>query len=268
MKTMIKLSLMSVIVLLGSTVAQAQPGYEGILNRALGNGASVYCGACHRGGVTNASTATLPMAITWRTGANLALSDSDGDGFNNAQEVSGASTNFNLNTVSPFTLAKAAEGSASTKVVVVGGGQVSETIITDIYTQASITLATGHSIAGGVSPLVNTTLTPTPKIYFNRAVNAGDKVYKVDFTTSTATLMSTVTFNADGSVTVSGLPSATNVNIVVDRATPIVPAGGGPRGGGEGNEGLEGCISGSLPTPLLMMLGLLGLGLFFRRKQA
>ena len=36
------------------------------------------------------------MANTWRSGANLALSDSDGDGFNNAQEVSGASTNFNL----------------------------------------------------------------------------------------------------------------------------------------------------------------------------
>ena len=263
MKTMIKLSMMSVIVLLGTTVAQAQPGYEGILNRALGNGASVYCGACHSG-ATNAGTAVLPMANTWRSGANLALSDSDGDGFNNAQEVSGASTNFNLNTVSPFTLAKAAEGSASTKVVVVGGGQVTETPITDIYTQAGITLAPSHSIAGGVSPLVNTF---PATIFFNQAVNAGDKVYVVDLVAKINTPITTgVTFNANGSVTISGLTGP--VNIVVDRVTPIVPAGGGPRGGGEGNEGLEGCISGSLPTPLLMMLGLLGLGLLSRRKQA
>ncbi len=264
MKTMIKLSIMSVLVLLGTTVAQAQPGYEGILNRALGNGASVYCGACHLG-ATNASTATLPMAITWRTGANLALSDSDGDGFNNAQEVSGGSTNFNYNTVSPFTLAKAAESSTSTKVVVVGAGVVTETAITDIYAQAGITLATtGHEIAGAVSPKVNTF---PATIFFNKAVNAGDKVYVVDLAAKTNTPITTgVAFNANGSVTISGLTGP--ANIVVDRLIPTPPPAGAPRGGGEGDEGLEGCVSGSLPTPLLMMLVLLGLGLLSRRKQA
>ncbi len=247
-----------------STHALAQSSYVGPLNAGLGNGASVSCSACHQG-AANAGTATYPMASAWRSGANLALSDSDGDGFNNAQEVNGGSTNFNLNTVSPFTLAKAAEGSASTKVVVVGGGQVTETAITDIYTQAGITLAPSHSIAGGVSPSVNTF---PATIFFNQAVNTGDKVYVVDLAAKTNTLITTgVVFNANGSVTISGLTGP--VNIVVDRVTPIVPAGGGSRGGGEeGNEGLEGCVSGSLPTPLLMMLGLLGLGLFFRRKQA
>ncbi|WP_038246512.1 hypothetical protein [Ghiorsea bivora] len=260
MKKVLGLGLMLV---LGNTSALAQPQYVGSLNAGLGNGAAVSCSACHSGSPSGGN-AVLPMAATWRSGASLALSDSDGDGYNNAQEVNGGSTNFNYNTMSPFTLAKTAEGSASTTVVVVGGGQVTETAITDIYTQAGITLAAGHSIAGGVSPLINTAVTPTPTIYFNRAVNAGDKVYMVDFTNSTATLMNTATFNADGSVTVSGLPNAASVNIVVDRATPIVPRAGSPRGG----EDEEGCVSGSLSTPLLMTFGLLVMGLLLRRKQA
>ena len=204
------------------------------------------------------------MANTWRSGVNLALSDSDGDGFNNAQEVSGASTNFNFNTISPFTLAKAAEGSTSTKVAVVGGGQVTETPITDIYAQAGISLATGHSIAGGVSPLVNTF---PATIFFNQAVNAGDKVYVVDLVAKTNTPITTgVTFNANGSMTISGLTGPKN--IVVDRATPVVPAGGGSRGGGEeGNEGLEGCITAQASTAMFFLFGLLGFALLQGRKQ-
>ena len=250
----------SVMLVLGSTYAAAQPQYVTPLNAALGNGASVSCGACHKGS-PGGGNAIWPMASTWRSGADLALSDSDGDGFNNAQEVSGTSTNFNFNTVSPFTLAKAAEGSTSTKVVVVGGGQVSETIITDIYTQAGITLATGHSIAGGVSPLVNTF---PATIFFNQAVNTGDQVYVVDFTAKTNTPITTgVTFNANGSVTISGLTGP--VNIVVDRATPVVPPAGAPRGG-EDEEELE-CVTGQLPAPLMMLVTLLGVSLVFRRKQ-
>jgi len=161
-------------------------------------------------------------------------------------------------------LAKAAEGSSSTKVVVVGGGQVTETPITDIYTQAGITLAAGHTIAGAVSPTV-TTFPAT--IFFNQAVNAGDKVYVVDFTLKTNTLLTTgVVFNANGSVTVSGL--AGPVNIVVDRATPVVPVSSTPRGGGEGAEGPEGCVAGQLSMPLMMFLSLFALGFLVRRKKA
>jgi hypothetical protein len=263
MKQVLRMTVLTSCVLV-SSLAHAQPQYVVPLNAGLGNGASVYCGACHSG-ATNAGTAVLPMALTWRTGANLALSDSDNDGFNNAQEVSGASTNFNYASISPFTLAKAAEGSSSTKVVVVGGGQVTETPITDIYTQAGITLAAGHTIAGAVSPTV-TTFPAT--IFFNQAVNAGDKVYVVDFTLKTNTLLTTgVVFNANGSVTVSGLTGP--VNIVVDRATPVVPpAAGRPRGGGEGAEGPEGCVAGQLSMPLMMFLSLFTLGFLVRRKKA
>jgi hypothetical protein len=262
MKQALRMTVLISCVLV-SGLAHAQPGYETILNAALGNGAAVSCSACHSG-ATNAGTAVLPIANTWRTGANLALSDSDGDGFNNAQEVSGASTNFNYASISPFTLAKAAEGSSSTKVVVVGGGQVTETPITDIYTQAGITLAAGHTIAGAVSPTV-TTFPAT--IFFNQAVNAGDKVYVVDFTLKTNTLLTTgVVFNANGSVTVSGLTGP--INIVVDRATPVVPVASTPRGGGEDGEGLEGCVAGQLSTPLMMFLSLFALGFLVRRKKA
>jgi len=160
-------------------------------------------------------------------------------------------------------LAKAAEGSSSTKVVVVGGGQVTETPITDIYTQAGITLAAGHTIAGAVSPTV-TTFPAT--IFFNQAVNVGDKVYTIDLAGGNTPITTGVVFNADGSVTVSGL--AGPVNIVVDRATPVVPVSSTPRGGGEDGEGLEGCVAGQLSTPLMMFLSLFALGFLVRRKKA
>ncbi len=258
-KQLLKLALLSSSLLV-SSLAYAQSSYVAPLNAGLGNGAAVSCSACHSGD-PNGGNAVLPMANTWRTGANLALSDSDGDGFNNAQEVSGGSTNFNFNTVSPFTLAKAAEGSTSTKVIVVGGGQVTETTVTDIYAQAGITLAAGHSIAGGVSPLVNTF---PATIFFNQAVNAGDQVYVVDFTAKTNTPITTgVTFNANGSVTISGLTGP--VNIVVDRVTPVVPPAGAPRGG-EDEEGLE-CVTGQLSMPLMMFLAIFSLGFMVKRKR-
>ena len=245
-----------------ATVAFAQPSYVSPLNTALGHGAAVSCSACHSGSPSGGN-AVLPMAITWSTGANIPLSDSDRDGFNNAQEVNGGATNFNDYTVSPFTLAKAAEGSASANVVVVGGGQVTETAITDIYAQAGIpTLPPGHTIAGNVSPLVNTF---PATIFFNQAVNAGDKVYVVDFINKTNTLLTTgVTFNANGSVTISGVTGP--ANIVVDRATPVVPAAGTPRGGEE--EGFEGCLSGKASAPLMMFLVMLSFGFMVKRKKA
>ena len=258
LKNVMKLSLISGVLLLPS-LGFAQSTYVAPLNAGLGNGAAVSCGACHTDGGSK-NSATLPMANTWRTGANLALSDSDGDGFNNAQEVSGGNTYFNLNAVSPFSLAKAAESSTSTKVVVTGAGIVTETAITDIYAQAGITLAAGHTIAGAVSPLVSTF---PATIFFNKAVNAGDKVYVVDFVAKTNTPINTgVVFNANGSVTVSGLTGS--VNIVVDRATPVVPAAGAPRGGEE--EELE-CVTGQLSMPLLMFFALLMLGFMVKRKR-
>ncbi|MDQ7003938.1 MAG: thrombospondin type 3 repeat-containing protein [Ghiorsea sp.] len=254
-----KIIMLSAVLSVG-TVAHAQSSYVAPLNAGLGNGAAVSCSACHSGTATE-NNATLPMAGTWRSGAHLALSDTDGDGFNNAQEVDGGSTNFNLNTVSPFSLAKAVESSTSPNVVVATGGIVTETPITDVYAQAGITLAAGHSIAGGVSPLVNNF---PATITFNKAVNTGDTVYVVDLVnkTSTPVPVQDVVFNANGSVTVSGLTGP--ANLVVDRATPVVPAAGAARGESEGFE----CVTGQLSTPLLMFFAMLMLGFMVKRKRS
>ena len=267
MKTMIKLSLMSVIVLLGSTVAQAQPGYEGILNRALGNGASVYCWACHRGGVTNASTATLPMAITWRTGANLALSDSDGDGFNNAQEVSGGAIDFNDPNKTPFT--KATGGKALANVYVVGDAQAVE-----VAAPNSLVIPAGSQLLGNVAIDIYadpTLAAPITLTYKAGGAASTSTVYAIDTYSNVPVALASTdwTLKSNGSIQINQLPAgaaASTHNIAVVRVIPTPPPAGTPRGGEEGNEGLEGCVSGSLPTPLLMMLVLLGL--FFRRKQA
>ena len=239
-------------------VAHAQGQYVAPLNAGLGNGASVSCGACHTDGGSK-SSATLPMAGTWRSGANLALSDSDGDGFNNAQEVSGGSTNFNYASISPFTMAKSAESSTSSSVVVTGAGIVTETAITDTYTQAGITLPVDYEVAGNVSPLVPTF---PATITFNKGVGTGSLLYSVDLVNKTNTpITSGVTFNKNGSITVSGV--AANSNIVVLRKTPVVPAAGAPRGGEE--EEFE-CMTSLLPSSVLMFLSLMGLGLLVRRK--
>jgi len=84
-------------------------------------------------------------------------------------------------------------------------------------------------------------------------------VYVADFIAhSNAVLTSGVIFNANGSVTVSGV--AGPANIVVDRAIPVPPASVGvpPSGGDddEGGEGLEGCVAGQLPTAWMMFLTL------------
>ncbi len=249
-----------VAALLLTPQAYAQSSYVGPLNAELGNGASVSCSACHSGSATE-NNATLPMATTWRTGAHLALSDSDGDGFNNAQEVSGASTNFNYLSVSPFTLAKAAEGSTSPNVVVVGGGIVNETPITDVYAQAGISAPTvGKEIAANVSPEVQTF---PATIFFNRGITPGSKVYVADFATQTSTLLTTgVSYNANGSITVSGVTGP--ANIIVERIVPVVPPPGPPRGGEE--EGFE-CVTGQLSMPLLIFFALLMLGFMIKRKH-
>jgi len=247
--------------MVAASVAQAQSQYVGPLNAGFGNGASVSCGACHQG-ATNGGTAVLPMASTWRSGANLALSDSDGDGFNNAQEVNGGSSNFNYASVSPFISAKAAESSTSTKVVVTGAGIVTETTITDIYAQTGIAApAAGSEIVANVSPLVPTF---PATITFTVGVPSGSKVYAVNFANQSNTLLTTgITYNTNGSITVSGV--AANTNIVVERVIPVVPAAGAARGGGD-EEG-EGCMTSGISPMLLMFLSLLTLAFITRRGQ-
>jgi len=266
MKTTIKIGLICVISLAYIGIANAQPGYEAALNRALGNGASVYCEACHLGAI-NAGTAILPMANTWRSGANLALSDSDGDGFNNAQEVSGGATDFNYANITPFT--KATGGKALTNVYVVGDAQAVEVAApTNLVITANSQLLGNIAIDIYADPTLTAPITLT---YKAGGAASTSTVYAIDIYSNAPTALAPTdwTLKSNGSIQINQLPAgaaASTHNIAVVRVIPTPPPAGTPRGGEE-NEGLEGCVSGSLPVSLLMMLGLLGLGLLSRRKQ-
>ncbi len=267
MKTMIKLSMISVIILSGATLAEARSGYEVTLNRALGNGASVYCGACHLG-ATNGSTAILPMANTWRSGVDLALSDSDGDGFNNAQEVSGASTDFNLANVTPFT--KATGGKALANVYVVGDAQAVE-----VAAPTTVTIPTGSQLLGNIAVDIYadpTLATPITLTYKAGGAASTSTVYAISVTSGTPTALATTDWvlNANGSIQINQLPAGTSAgthHIAVVRVIPIEPSSGVPRGEGEDEEGLE-CVTGQLSIPLMMFLAIFGLGFMVKRKRS
>jgi hypothetical protein len=242
----------------------ARPGYETTLNAALGNGAAVSCNACHSG-ATNAGTAILPMANTWRSGANLALSDSDGDGFTNAQEVSGGATDFNYANTTPFT--KATGGKALANVYVVGDAQAVE-----VAAPTSVVIPAGSQLLGNIAIDIysDPTLTaPITLTYKAGGAASTSTVYAID-TYSNATALATAdwTLKSNGSIQINQLPAgaaASTHNIAVVRVIPTAPPAGRPRGDGEG---LEGCISAQLPTPLMIFLNLFALGFLGKRKNA
>jgi len=271
-------------IMLIATSANAFSSYLTDVNKVYGS-KYTNCLVCHStagGGTDKGVTAYANMYRASHSAATVRNQDADADGYTNGQEAS-VNADMSNTTSSPFTLAKTAESSTSTKVVVSGAGIVTEAAITDIYTQAGLTLTTGHSIAGGVSPLINTF---PATITFNQAVNTGDKVYVVDLATKTNTLVTTgVTFNANGSVTVNGLTGP--LNIVVDRVTPTVSATNTTvpvtttTSGNENdtdnendseNDGSSstavGCVTAEPSTPLLMFLVMISLVFIVRRKNS
>ncbi len=266
-KQVLRIALLS-SSLLASSLAYAQSSYVGPLNAGLGNGAAVSCGACHSGNPSGGN-AVLPIANTWRSGANLALSDSDGDGFNNAQEVSGGATDFNFAAVTPFT--KATGGKALANVYVVGDAQAVE-----VAAPNSLVIPAGSQLLGNVAIDIYadpTLAAPITLTYKAGGAASTSTVYAIDTYSNVPVALASTdwTLKSNGSIQINQLPAgaaASTHNIAVVRVIPTPPPAGAPRGGGEGDEGLEGCVSGSLPTPLLMMLVLLGLGLLSRRKQA
>jgi len=247
--------------MMGST-AFAKPDYVAPLNAGLGNGATVSCSACHSGSASGGN-ANLPMASTWRSGAHLSLSDIDGDGFNNAQEVNGGNTGFNYASQSPFITAKSAESSTSANVVVTGAGIVTETPITDIYTQTGV--ATPPSGSEIVKNVVTTVPSFPATITYAVGIPSGSKVYTVNLISNTNTLLTTgVTYNTNGSIIVSGITGP--ADIVVERVIPVVPAAGAARGGGDDDDEKLKCMTTGISPMLLMFLSLLTLAFIIRRK--
>jgi len=261
LKKIISAALLLGAISFSATTASARSGFEVTLNTALG-ATGLSCSACHVGG-TSAASATTPMALTWKSSSlasNLANSDSDGDGYTNKQEVSGALLNFNTATVSPFTIKSAGAGvtdTALTSVVVIGTAGATAPAFTDPYTLAT----TGKEILGGVSVNIANTAT----LYFKAgAVDAASLVYTVDATGqgTAATMGTDWTVTVDGGLNILALPAgAVNASYVVVRSIPaaqILPA--------KDKASVVGCMTGSTLLPL-MLFALLSLGFFVRRKS-
>lgn len=257
LKKIISAALLLGAISFSATTASARSGFEVTLNTALG-ATGLSCSACHVGG-TSAASATTPIALTWKAGLSLPNTDSDGDGYTNKQEVSGALLNFNTAAISPFTLKSAAAGVADTalaSVAVIGAANATAPAFTDPYTLA----ATGKEILGGVSVNIANAAT----LYFKAgAVDAVSLVYTVDATGqgTAATMGTDWTVAADGGLNILALPAgAVNASYVVVRTIPaaqIIPA--------KGTASVVGCMTGSTILPL-MIFAILSLGFFIRRK--
>ena len=248
------------ILLFASQTAQARSQYVGTVNAALGNGASVSCNACHSGSASGGN-ANLPLASTWRLAADLALSDSDGDGFTNRQEVNGWATDFNVASVTPFTKAVAAAGASDIALndVVVGGDNAA------VQSASGIVAASGNQILGGIK--VTTNVLPVTLLFKAGAVTATSKLY-VEGATNTMLASTDWSAAADGKVTISALPAgiAQPADITVERVIPVAPSpGSGGYTPGEGEEELE-CMTAGSSTSMMFFVALMVLSLVTRRK--
>ncbi len=246
-----------------ATTAMASSGFENTVNSQLGNGASVSCDACHNG-ATGSSTATFPMANTYRAARTagdftlIATSDSDGDGYINKFEVNGAATEFNVATTSPFTKAAAANGDANVKAL------ADTTAVSVTFTDPNGLAGTGKEILGGIK----VTLNQADTIYFKAGgVGTTDTVYTVDAAGAGTALASTDwTSGVDGSLKIMALPAGSTfpADIVVVRTLPATAAAPVLT---NGTASTTGCITSSLSTPFMMVFALVSLGFFVRRKK-
>lgn len=244
-----------------ATAAMASTGFEKTVNVQLGNGANVSCNACHNGG-TSTATATFPMAGTYRAARTagdftlLATSDSDGDGYINKFEVNIAATEFNDKAISPFTKVTAVNTDINIKALADTG------VVSATFADPQGLAATGKEILGGVK----VTLNQADTIYFKAGgVSSTDTIYTVDATgVGTAVAAADWAATVDGGLQIKALPAgATTADYVAVRAVPVAATAAVTNG----IASVTGCISSSLSTPLMMVLALLSLGFFVRRKK-
>lgn len=243
------------------SLAEAKAEYLSPLQVALGTSA-ISCSACHAGG-PSAGNAVLPMATTWRTGAHLALSDSDGDGYNNLEEVNGAATNFNDPAVSPFTLAIG--GVKLANVYVIGDNAAIEKSIAGI---PNLVITADSQVLGNLAVNVSAdpTLTaPITLVYKAGGAAATSTVYAISASANLPFAATDWALNTDGSVQIKQWPAgaaAGTHDIAVVRKIPVVPAPGPARGGEE-----EACVTSFSTTPILMFFMLLLLTVAVKRNK-
>lgn len=245
-------------ILLASNPAQARDGYQVTLSSQLGT-SGLSCSACHIGS-NSEGTANTPIALTWKAGRNVAQTDSDGDGFINSQEVSGASVNFNYASITPYTVAG---GNLANNVLVTGDNSAIEQPFT--ASNAGITVASGNQILGNVSVDIYTT--PVNLLFKAGGAASTANVYVVDtYAQTNQKLLSTDwSAKANGSIDIVALPAGVNppAKIVVERVIPVLP----PAGTYAYGEDEEGCLTENNQLPLMLMMALLMISTVIRKDD-
>lgn len=250
-----------------ATSAQAFTAYLTDVNNTY---ASSYpdCLVCHStagGGTDKGVTLYANQYRATHSAASIKNNDADGDGFTNGQE--GALTaDMNAKAVNPFTIKQAAITGADValaNVVVLGDNAATEAAF--VAADGGITVATGGTIASSIKVTLNNGAT---LMFKDGGIDSNAKVYVVNTGAKTNTPLTTTTdwvANADGSIQIKVLPagSAFPADIVVERAVSTATAPVSTNG----TASVTGCVSSSLSTPLMMLLGLLSLGFFVRRKK-
>jgi len=263
--------IISMILFLSGQTAWASPGFETAVNNALGGTANVSCDACHDGGTTS-SSATFPMALTWKNGgrgdaALLASTDSDGDGFSNKHEANAATTNFNLASITPFTLAAATTG-ADIKlpdVLVEGSTAATQASFTNTFNQ---TLAATEKVLGGIAVEVDPSGGNQTLLFKAGGADTNAKVYAIgasSYTALTATTDYTIDANT-GKVTIKALPAGLTppTSIFVIRTTPSAE---NKATLSHGEASVTGCMSNHSTLPLLMFFTLLAFAFLSHRQR-
>ena len=265
-KTIMAIFGMLMAIISGANTAIAQGGYEETLRKQLFLPPySLSCGACHVG-ENSGSTATTPIAVTWKTGASIPYSDSDADGFLNVQEASSA-MNFNDAATTPFTLAVAGVNDVKlSNVHITGDNAAVETAFADPYTLANLTVASGKQILGGVSVTINAASGLT-LLFKAGAAASTSTLYVVDPVAKTNVALASTDWilTSNGGVTINSLPPGQGLPavIVVERIIPAVTWGYAK----QGNASVTGCVTESTTMPLMMVMTMLLLSLFIRRKD-
>jgi len=289
-KKIIKCSALISLVALGATSALANNGAMASFN-------SVYpannysCNACHTaapalnnygmaykaiggnsGGGTSVISAANVNAIN-----SIAVQDVDNDGYLNSQEAT-VNTGMSDATASPYTIKAVVVNTdtQTTNAKVMGDAFATEAAFADPYAF----IANGNEAMGNVALTITTV--PADIYFLAGGAPLTATVHLLDVYSNTDPYSIAPvdwSINADGSIRIVNLPNGVaSARYVVERTIPVntaisnvintyFPSGDNDSEGDEGNgNGAAGCMMGSPATPLMMVMSMLILGFFARRK--